>query len=220
MSAYTHIKAAIIQGIYEPGMRLTEEYLANEIQTSRTPIREAIQHLEAEGLITPLKKGVIVRSFTKEDIQQIYDLRGLLEGYAVSHAARNRTSENLVVLENSLTSFSGLIQKEYQPKNSIVNKIMQENTTFHEAILASSKNEHLQFLLSKVIVLPLVFRSFYWYSKEETINSFKSHQTIYQAIKDQDIDRARTAMLEHIYQGRDCALKNIEQRKLLIEKEV
>ena len=67
MDAYKYIKGAIIDGRYTPGMRLGEEFLAKELNLSRTPIREAIRHLEAEGLVVPLKRGVSVRNFTRSD---------------------------------------------------------------------------------------------------------------------------------------------------------
>ncbi|WP_370639189.1 GntR family transcriptional regulator, partial [Cohnella sp. REN36] len=73
MNAYDFIRSAIIEGDYAPGQRLTEEALAAELHISRTPIREALKRLETEGLIVSLKRGVSVKTFSRESIRQIYD---------------------------------------------------------------------------------------------------------------------------------------------------
>jgi DNA-binding GntR family transcriptional regulator len=211
MNAYEFIKNAIIQGTYEPGKRLTEEYLANELKVSRTPIREAVKQLEAEGLITPLKRGVIVRQFSKKDIRQIYDLRALLEGYAASQAAFYHTNDDIKKMIHSNLNFTETLKECKNDDLSIVNEIMNVNNKFHGAVLSATKNEHLRFQLSKVVVIPLVFRSFYWYNHQELIRSLGLHQTILDAIQNRDHNRAKTAMLEHVYQGRDHVLRHIEE---------
>jgi DNA-binding GntR family transcriptional regulator len=216
MNAYNFIKEAIIQGKYLPGMRLTEEFLANELKLSRTPIREAIKQLEAEGLVVPLKRGVRVRYFTKEDIKKIYDIRTLLESYAAGKAALYRTDEDIETIKQANEIYERVIQ-HCDEANRIniehVKQLVEANHRFHEAIVAACKNEHLHFHLSKVVVIPLVFRSFYWYSKTELQQSLYFHKIILQAIQNQDLDRARIAMHEHIYEGRDIVLKHLDNDK-------
>lgn len=210
MSIYEKIKDAIIHGVYKPGERLTEENLANELQISRTPIREAIKRLENEGLITPLKRGIMVKKFTKEDIRQIYDLRALLEGYAASQAAIHRTDEDIAHLREASIPFSKIIDHYRTPDPEINKEILETNNLFHDAVIQASKNQYISHLISKVIVVPLVFRSFYWYNLDQLKVSVKTHETILNAIIDRDAERARSAMLEHIYIGRDVVLKSIE----------
>jgi DNA-binding GntR family transcriptional regulator len=204
MNAYEAIKEAIIQGKFEPGMRLAEENLAQAFGISRTPIREAIQRLEMDGLVTPLKRGVAVSSFSKQDIRQIYDLRALLEGYAAREAAVHREIDDICVLRESLAIFSEVIAGKAE-----IGIVMAENRRFHDGIVRASKNEHLSFHLSKLTVLPLVYQSFHWYGEREIQLSLFAHETILAAVEAQDGERARTAMLEHIYQGRDFALKHM-----------
>jgi DNA-binding GntR family transcriptional regulator len=209
MDAYDFIRNAIIEGDYEPGQRLTEEYLAAELNLSRTPVREAIKRLEIEGLVTPLKRGVSVRTFSKKDIKQIYDLRALLEGYAASQAALFRTENDINEMNKTNRLYAGAIDRmgEFHPVN--IKEIVRLNNKFHEIILFASKNDHIHFLISKVVVLPLVFRSFHWYDKQEIIRSLDNHQTISEAIQNRDPDRAKTAMLEHIYRGHDHVLNHL-----------
>ncbi|TDL31008.1 GntR family transcriptional regulator [Jeotgalibacillus sp. S-D1] len=213
MNAYNFIKDSIIQGKYQPGMRLTEEYLAQELKISRTPIREAIKQLKTEGLIIPLKKGVSVRDFTKEDIRQIYDLRTLLEGYSAAQAAASRTEEDLIKLTEANLLYEEAINQYVEGDFDQIVKIVEMNQLFHDAIINASKNQHIHFHISRVVVVPIVFRSFYWYSKEKLKRSLDYHKIILQAIESQDTERARIAMHEHIYQGRDQVLTHLEDLK-------
>jgi DNA-binding GntR family transcriptional regulator len=213
MDAYEFIRDAIIEGKFIPGMRLAEESLAKEMNLSRTPIREAIRQLEAEGLVIPLKRGVSVRHFTKDDIRQIYDLRTLLEGYAASQAAIHRTESDLLEMERANILYEEAISGYVESDMESLKDIVQVNQKFHEAIVAASKNEHIHFHISKVVVVPIVFRSFYWYNSFQLKQSLEVHKTILEAIKNREPERARIAMHEHIYQGRDHVLKHLEQIK-------
>jgi DNA-binding GntR family transcriptional regulator len=217
MEAYEFIRNAILEGDYEPGKRLTEEFLAAELNVSRTPIREALKRLESEGLITSLKRGMCVRSFSPTDVRQIYDLRALLESYAASQAAVRRAETDLDELFAANRLYAQAIQQlpDTKPVNRQIKNIVLLNNRFHEAVLNACKNDHIQFLISKVIVLPLVYRSFYWYDQSEIKRSLLDHQTIAEAIQSGDPERARSAMLEHIYKGRDHVLRHLT----LAEKE-
>lgn len=209
MDAYAFIRKAIIEGDYEPGQRLTEESLAAELSLSRTPIREALQRLVTEGLVTPLKRGITVRTFSQKDIKQIYELRALLEGYAASQAALYRMESDVANLEQIHEQFAEAIKRSADKFNENIKEIARFNNKFHEAVMNACKNDHIHFMISKVVVLPLVFRSFYWYDKEEIYRSRDNHQTIIDAIKERNPDRARTAMQEHIYKGYDHVLRHI-----------
>jgi DNA-binding GntR family transcriptional regulator len=209
MDAYESIKTLIVEGDLQPGLRLTEEFLSAELNTSRTPIREALKRLEAEGLVTPVKKrGVEVRVFTTDDVRQIYDLRALLEGYAATHAALLRTDEQIAEMTEAVENYEKTIQSFSDTRKSIQD-IVYYNGMFHRAVHASANNPHLDFMMSKVIVLPLVFRSFYWYSMHEISDSLSAHKQILRAIASKDPDWARAAMSGHIYRGRDHVLGHI-----------
>lgn len=213
MDAYNHIKQAIILGKYKPGMRLTELSLAEELKLSRTPVREAIKQLTSEGLIIPLSRGISVRDFNEKDLRQIYNLRALLESYAAMEAAFHRTEENLLKMEDSNDTYEKAVKQYHESNEASVRNIVQANSVFHEAILEASKNEHLRFHLSKVVVVPLVFRSFNYYDENQLLRSLDAHKTILEAIKNQEPERAKIALHEHILQGRDHVLKHLEKLK-------
>ncbi|MBT2214711.1 GntR family transcriptional regulator [Virgibacillus dakarensis] len=221
MDAYTYIKKAILHGEFPPNMRLTEEYLAKELQLSRTPIREALKRLESEGLTVSLKRGVRVRHYTKEDIRQIYDVRTLLEGYAAAQASIHRTDLDLQEMKAANASYEQVINVHFKTGESTIEDILEINRRFHDCVIKASQNQHIQSHISKVVVLPLIFRSFYWFNEEQMRNSLETHSTILKAIQEQDVERARVAMHEHIYHGRDQVLfhiNDIEEEYLISGK--
>jgi DNA-binding GntR family transcriptional regulator len=218
MEAYRLIKQFIVEGKYEPGERLTEEKLAEDLEISRTPIREAIKQLESERLIIRLKKGIKVREFNKEDIKQIYNLRALLEGFAAEEAAQNWKEENIRLMQDSNKGFAGILNREFSKNAERTNMIMEVNNQFHKAVLLASSNDHLSFHISNVTVLPLVFRSFYWYEFDQLKKSYDLHETITSAVIERDSIRAKTAMMEHIYQGRDHVMQHIKNKGITEEE--
>ncbi|QQK76454.1 GntR family transcriptional regulator [Salicibibacter cibarius] len=206
MGVYESIKNAIITGEYSSGYRLTEESLTKDWNVSRTPIREALKRLEFDGLITPLSRGFIVRIFSKEDLRQIYDIRALLESYAAGQAAINRDEEDIKTMQRANADFEKVLAQDNEERLTQNKAIIEANKRFHDTIVNASRNEHVRDLVAKVVVLPLVFRSFYWTTNDKTKQSLQMHQTILEAIKEKDMDRAKVAMHEHIFQGRDNVL--------------
>lgn len=209
MDAYDFIRNAILEGDYVPGQRLTEEALADELSLSRTPIREAIKRLESEGLVTSVKRGVAVRTFSRTDIEHIYDLRALIEGYAAAQAAFFRAAHDLIELERINQQYKNAIHHISGYDALQIKEIVRLNNKFHEKVMTASQNGQIPFLVSKVVVLPLVFRSFHWYDKQEMIRSCDDHETILNAIQGHDPERAKSATLEHIYKGRDHVLRHL-----------
>lgn len=208
MDAYQHIKNGILEGIHAPGQRLTEDFLAAELNLSRTPIREALRRLEAEGLVTTSGRGVSVRAFSTQDVRQIYELRALLEGYAAEHAAVWRDKNDLVQFQLANERFASAVSAA-RTQTPDIREFVEANRLFHEGVLAACKNQHIYFLISKVVVLPLVFRSFYWYDGDAFQISLEYHETIFRAILHHEPERARSAMVEHIYRGRDHVVRHI-----------
>ncbi|MDQ0256304.1 DNA-binding GntR family transcriptional regulator [Evansella vedderi] len=212
MDPYEFIKNAIITGKYKPGLRLTEEFLAKEIAVSRTPVREALKRLKFDGLVTSLNRGLMVREFTKNDVKQIYDLRALLESFAAKEAALSRDEEDLLEMERLINEFESLLECDLG-NEEITRKIMDNNSRFHDTVIRASKNEHLHFHISKVVVLPLVFVSFYWFNRKDIQRSYEAHAKLFDAIRNRDFEKAMVVMQDHIFTGRDFVLTSEETLK-------
>src|SRR5512139_3429849 len=97
---YRDLKSAILSGGFDPGDRLTEEYLAGRMKVSRTPVREALHKLESEGLIKRRqKRGFIVSRDSQEEVEEIFEIRAILEGYALRTISERASDELLERLD-------------------------------------------------------------------------------------------------------------------------
>jgi DNA-binding GntR family transcriptional regulator len=197
------IREAIIDGRLAPGERLKEEELAGELGLSRTPIREALAVLQAEGLVdTAPNKGATVRSHDAEDLDDLYRLRALLEGYAASRAATKMEQEQVAELFASCERFEALADGDVAP-------LVKENMHFHSTIVDAAASGRVAELVRKVIELPLVYRSYIWYSPEQRRISAHFHRQIAVAIEARDADRAESLMKEHVFEARDLLVGHV-----------
>ncbi len=132
------IRRAIIDGRLAPGRRLKEEELARELGISRTPVREALLMLESEGLVELIpKRGASVRAYAVDDLDDMYQLRALLEGYAARRAATRISPEDVARLEESCARFDRL-----RAEDDLL-ELVKENLFFHNVILEAAGSERL-----------------------------------------------------------------------------
>ena len=143
--AYTLILEAIDVGVYKPGDRLVESDLADRFGVSRTPIREALQRLETQSLLTRDGRSLIVSSLDHSQMAELYIVRAELEGLAANLAAKHATSEEINVLQDMVASDRKLI--------SDPSSLARSNRRFHKQIHLASHN---RFLIKQ---LDLVHRS-------------------------------------------------------------
>lgn len=202
------IREAILDGRLSPGQRLKEEELARELGISRTPVREALLMLSAEGLVdaTP-NRGATVRTHTAHDLDDLYELRALLEGHATRRAATRLSEDGIDGLRASCQRFDALLEKE----DLDLRELVRENMLFHGAILDGADSARLAALVRKVIDLPLVYRSYIWYSPEQQRISGHYHAQITRALEARDAERAELIMKEHIYEARDHLVAHVRE---------
>jgi DNA-binding GntR family transcriptional regulator len=201
------IREAIIDGRLEPGRRLKEEEVASELGISRTPVREALLILQAQGLVelTP-NRGASVRSYETAEIEDMYQLRALLEGYAARRAAVRMKRRDIARLRQSCERFSRL-----RAADDVVD-LIKENLAFHNTILEVAGSERLTAMVRKVIELPLVYKSYYWYSPDQKLISDHYHNQLANALEARDGERAELIMKEHIFEARDFLIAQLESR--------
>jgi DNA-binding GntR family transcriptional regulator len=200
------IREAIIDGRLQPGQRLKEEELARELGVSRTPVREALLVLQTEGLIlgTP-NRGAMVRSHDAGDLDDLYQLRALLEGYATRRAATRISEEDIEALRESCKRFSALEEQED------LREVVRENLFFHETILEAAGSLRLKGMVRKVVELPLVYRSYIWYSPDQKRISAHYHRQIVNALAARDGERAELIMKEHVFEARDLLVTHVRE---------
>jgi DNA-binding GntR family transcriptional regulator len=188
--AYTSILEAIDVGVYRPGDRLVESDLAERFGMSRTPIREALQRLETQSLLTRDGRSLIVASLDHNQMAELYVVRTELEGLAARLAARHATDEEVQVLQDMVEEDRALLE---DPAT-----LARANRRFHKQIHLASHNRFL------VQQLDLVHRSMALMATTSLAAQGRGeialgeHQAIVDAITNRDEEAAYTALRDHI----------------------
>lgn len=199
-TAYDAIRQRIALGDYPAGARLREEELGAELGVSRTPIREALRRLGAEGFVVyESNRGVRVASWTDEELAEIFELRALLESYAARLAATRASGEVVTRLGELATEMDKLLDES---SDAAMDQIAQLNNDFHMTVLSASGSPHLMQLCTTIIQTPLVHRTFRRYSHEALARSFAHHREIVAALANRDGSWAESVMRAHIRAAR------------------
>ena len=200
------IREAIYDGRITQGTRLREEKLAAEFGISRTPIREALLILQTEGFLaaTP-NRGATVKTYSTDEIVDLYDTRAALESFAASLAVKHITSATIDALDESCARFSRSV------KSNDVLALTHENSTFHRTILDATHNASLQDVVGSVARLPLIYRAYYWYSDQGRLIALHYHEQITRALEAKDTMRVEGLMKEHIYEARDTLVAQMRR---------
>jgi DNA-binding GntR family transcriptional regulator len=210
--AYEQIRQAIVEGAYPPGQRLIEQRIAEELQLSRTPVREALHRLVAEGLVhSEPNRGAVVRALSVEDIADIYGLRARLEGYAAELAAERAGEDDITAIDEGNAAFAAALARPAHDLE-VVRATHEANRRIHDAILEAAKHDRLRQTLSRTIDVPLVFQAFREFDRAETERSHLFHTVIRDAIVAGDGVRAGNLMSEHVLQGRDSLIAHVQAR--------
>jgi len=203
---YLSIKEAILTGELTPGERLSIGRLLQEIGFSPTPIREALLKLEQEGFVSRLQRGgFIVSRFTKKDIEEIFEIRSLLESHAVGLAMNHIQTKDIKWLEKNIAE-----SEQFILKNKL-NKVSTLNTEFHDYLNRLSKNDRLLFLINELRDRIYQYRSAILRVPEKAEISIDHHRKMIQAIKKKDVDILKKLTHEHIHIGKEVIFAEIEK---------
>jgi DNA-binding GntR family transcriptional regulator len=204
--AYQTIRDGIMSGLYPQGAHITAQYLAAASGISRTPVREAMRRLHAEGLILIIpNRGAFVSRWNDKDIHKIYDLRALLEGYAAETAALEASQAHIDDLQRLAASMASVIDER---RPDMVEEVARINNDFHKLIVSAAGNPRLDSALASIVEVPLVLRTFRRYSADEFRRSAAQHLELAQAIQAHDPTWARSVMTSHILSGRNALLRS------------
>ena len=202
------IRTAILEGEVAPGERLKEKEIAQQLGISSTPVREALQSLDAEGLIEIIpNRGAVVRSYDEETLEELYRLRALLEGHAARQAAARITEPQLRGLEESCERFGRLRASDD------VRSLVRENLVFHSAVLEAAGGATLTELVHKVMRIPIIYRVYIWYSPEQKLVSEHYHRQLVHVLRERDAPRAEAVMREHVLKARDVLTRQLRQQQ-------
>jgi len=176
------IREDILSGRLKGGDQLLEDRLKDEFGVSRTPLREAFRILEKEGLIEILpRKGSFVRGISRQDIEENFPVRAILEGLAACLAYPNFTRQDIEEMEEVFQYMKKAAKKEDFSDYSMY------HADFHEIFINASKNETLITLLHNLRMHTLWHRYTYQYYKEDFKNSLLIHRKIIDLFKEKKV---------------------------------
>lgn len=205
---FEKLKQAIIRGDLAPGDRIVEVRVAEALDISRTPVREAIHKLEREGLLRKLpKSGFTVMSLSREDIEETFGIRAVLESYAAGLAALKHREDELKPLEEKIREFKASL------KEGNLDDLPGINTEFHNLLYALSKSPKLIKMIHDLRDQIFRFRKILLKMEHMPEASNEDHRKMLVAIKERDVARVEELVKEHISKGRKTVLKAMEDRR-------
>lgn len=197
--AYSIIRNDILTGKLAEGERLTETRLSNDLGLSRTPIREAIGRLTIEGFIER-QKGYTTRvaHFPLDEAEQIYEIRRLVECYAVERAARLATDDDIAELRRIYQA----MEADTPPQSKAAHQRLTEaNEVFHRTIVNAARSPRLTALITTALDVSMVVRTYSLYSDQDMKRSLSHHSEIIQAIEARAPKWASSIMSAHLLAG-------------------
>ncbi|MBS4535141.1 GntR family transcriptional regulator [Clostridium sp. D2Q-14] len=206
---FEHLREAIITGEIEPGERLMEIQLAENLGVSRTPVREAIRKLELEGLvIMEPRKGVYVSEVSITDVKEVLEIRVSLEGLGAYLAAERIKDDEL----------QELLKKHEELNKSIkdrdVSGIVRKDTELHNIIFKAAKNDTLVDLIDGLMEQVKRFRVSYVSGHHKSSDLAKEHEKIICAIKNRNKEAAKKYAEEHIEIAKKYIVSDYNREKL------
>jgi DNA-binding GntR family transcriptional regulator len=181
------LQHAILEGILKPGERLRAEALAQRYGTSRTPIREALLQLEAQGLVElEPNRGAVVRPFDVSDLLDLYEVRALLEPAAAARAATRIEPPEIARL------------RELCVDDAPIDEQIANNEAFHRAIADAAQSPRLRAAMRAASGIPRAFRSVFWHDPAQRAESLLCHRRLIDAFDSRDPHLAEAVMTMHI----------------------
>ncbi len=217
------IRGKILSGGFPPGERLKQERLAEEFGVSRTPIREALSRLEAQGLVSQQqRRSAVVCAPSARDISEIYRIRAELEGLAAGLAAKWIPDAGLARLRASHERFLAKVRDTAAPargrgggRTARRTALLKLDAEFHSAIVAASNNRNLERLLQDLrsgAVGAAVSAAAAAMDSSRLEVQARQHQCVLEALERRDGDAARAAVSEHILDAGEYILAWVENQ--------
>jgi DNA-binding GntR family transcriptional regulator len=198
--AYTLILEAIDAGVYKPGDRLVESELADRLGVSRTPVREALQRLETQSMLTRDGRSLIVASLDHNQLADLYAVRTELEGLAARLAARHATDEELRVLRGMVSDDRALVGGDPRVMS-------RANRRFHKQIHLASHNRFLIQQLDLVHRSMALMATTSFAAEGRDALAMVEHDRIVAALESRNPDAAYTALRTHISKAYETRLR-------------
>jgi len=201
MSTVDDLRGLILGGHYAPGDRLGEVELAEALGVSRTPVRDALRRLQAEGLVEiTVNKGARVVTYPRAELETIFELRARIEGLAVRQAAAVATERDADRLHDLAADLA-----EHAARHEF-DAVYRLNADFHQALVELGGSQVLAQSISSLVHSPVLLRTYGAFDAEAMRRSVNHHLEIVAAVRAGDPDWAEAVMRAHLFSARASLL--------------
>jgi len=206
--AYDVLKKAIITGEIPAGERIVETDYADRLHISRTPLREALRKLERDGLVEyVIRRGVVVRAFTAEDVDQIYTIRNSLEMLTLPYIIENATAEDIRSLREKLAAMDRLMETDD------VEGLSPLARDFHTSLTRiSGKNRILRVIESQDEYIRR-FSAMAIRQEDRRSAAHEEHHRLVDYVEQKDLERFRALTQTHIERSKENCLAALAAQK-------
>ncbi|SDE87802.1 DNA-binding transcriptional regulator, GntR family [Paracoccus isoporae] len=206
-STYERLCDDIRSGVLPPGSRLRETEIATRLSVSRTPVREAIRRLEAEGLVIHLpRSGAVVRKLDYPELMELYEMRTVLEGTAARLATRSASPVEIEELE--------AINAEMQQAEGQPDLLVQLNRQFHRRLLDAARNRFLLRAMASVENTLLILGTSSMQIPDRARQAVAEHREVLDALLARDGSAAEAAMRRHMERAQFARLQRLRRAGL------
>lgn len=213
--AYELIRRNILEGVFLPDARLKEADLVEVCGVSRTPVREALRRLEAEDFVhIQRNQGAQVKSWSEDDLDDLFELRGLLEGYAAGRAAKRADAQDIQAIQLAIDEMDQVLVSE-MPGARKTEEFLRLNKLVHERVWAAADSVRLISLLSRLVDQALVVHTARQFSIDRVAQSHAQHKELLLALEQGDATWADATMRSHIHAAR----RSLKEREGLVARQ-
>lgn len=199
---YLRLRTDIVDGVVLAGSPLVEDEIAERLGVSRTPVRESIQRLAADGLVESRRRRWVVRAYSAEEVAEIYGVRAALESHAARLAALHATDEQLAAIE---------AQRKLMTTEdaAVLAERAKANDEFHDLITAASGNKRLLENLREQRLFHFNARVAAVYNTEDLRRSSRQHSDLIDAVVNRKPAEAADAALAHVEFSLELVLRKL-----------
>ncbi|WP_282606136.1 GntR family transcriptional regulator [Pelagibius sp. Alg239-R121] len=199
---YSLLIQAIEDGDLKPGDRLRETELAERFGVSRTPIRETLKQLEAQGLARhEPNRGMVIPTLEHDEINQLYMVREVLEGTAARFAAQHATDVEIAILQDGVAADREIIDE--------VDKLVASNRVFHRRLTLASHNRYLVLQVEHMKQYLLLLDGTTFTDPDRRAGAVEEHSRLIEAVAARDLDKAEEYARLHIRKAHRARLESL-----------
>lgn len=203
---YTILKNNICSGSYAPGQWLLEKELTKNLCVSRSPVREALRQLAVDGLIVEIpNKGVFVKEFSVKDMEEIFDVRVLLENHAIDCLKSRLTTTG----KEQLLECKFKLERSH--RSGDLQQYIIEDSQLHCLLVELSENALLESMYTRVLSMIHQFRIYSLISNKRFEESLYEHSEVIHCILSGDFEEAKSINYRHLQLARDKIIEHLNE---------